>query len=61
MGGMPVAWTCGGGLMVETSSYAGGIQASFRGFDTARFLKSMLDVLLIWKWKRRHRHADSER
>ena len=29
----------GGGLRVETSSYAGEIQAAFHGFDATRFLK----------------------
>ena len=34
-------------LRVETSSYAGEIQAAFRGFDTVLFLRSLLAGLLI--------------
>ena len=32
--------------MVATSSYTGGIQDAFHGYDTARFLKSLLAELL---------------
>ena len=33
--------------MAVTSSYAWGLQDAFRGFDTARFLKSILPELLV--------------
>ena len=32
---IPIDWSGGGGLMVETSSYTGEIQDAFRGFDTS--------------------------
>ena len=44
---IPIDWDSGRALMVETSRYAGEIQAAFRGFDTARFLKSMLSGMLF--------------
>ena len=37
--------------MVETSSYAWEIRAAFRGFVTARFLKSILSELLFGNGK----------
>ena len=35
--GAPIAWSIGGSLTVATSSFAGELQAVFRGCDTARF------------------------
>ena len=46
-GGAPIARASGKSLAVATSSYAGEIQDVFRGFDTARFLKSTLSALLF--------------
>ena len=45
MGRIPLEWDSGGSLGVMTSSYAGEIEAAFRGFDTSRFLKSMISEL----------------
>ena len=47
LGGIPIAWTRGGSLRIETSSYEGEIQAARRGFDTARFLESTLGEILF--------------
>ena len=42
--GISISWPIGGSHTVETSSYAGEIQAAFYGFDTDRFLKSLVSV-----------------
>ena len=47
MGGIPIDWDSGGSLEVSTSSHSCEIQDAFRGFDTARFLQSMVDGLLF--------------
>ena len=45
--GIPIARASGGCLRVSASSYAGRIQAVFRGVDSARFFKSTLAGLLV--------------
>ena len=46
LGGVPRAWATGS-LRAGTPSYAVDIQSAFHGFDTDRFLKSMLAELLL--------------
>ena len=45
--GIPISWASGESLGISTSSYAGEIQAAFRGLDTPRFLKSTLSEFLF--------------
>ena len=46
LGGIPIVWDIGASLRGSTSSYGGEIQSAFRGFDTARFVKSTLSGLI---------------
>ena len=43
---IPISRTIAKIQTVEKSSYAWKIQASFHGFDTGRYIKSILDELL---------------
>ena len=45
LGGAQISWPSGGCLRVETSSYAGAIKESLRGFDTSLCFKRLLSEL----------------
>ena len=61
LGGIPLARTSGERLTVSTSIYAVEIQAALHGFDTDRFLKSMLGGITSRKRKCWDRNENSVR